>query len=265
MTVKRRSRVGYRRWSHNAATPPLFAAETSLKRPHRTGRGRRTDEGDRVVAGARPRESGRDPRLRPLRHWRGTLERVGLRVASAREYSSTSWRLAGAPVITVTPSLFGPRSGAMGSALVAFERRMKLGVLLADFRDSATTPWRSPTRRDGGSTASSPTTISGRWHADAPVVGTVPGVDGGPRAELGAWSRPLVARVGWWAASPDRAVHDVARSGPGRVIATLGSGDNSRRGERGVRHPGEDADERRALMAETRGLCPPCPSGSCGK
>ena len=45
------------------------------------GRGGRADAGDRVVARARTREPGGDPRLRPLRHRRGTLDRLGPGVA----------------------------------------------------------------------------------------------------------------------------------------------------------------------------------------
>jgi glucokinase len=42
---------------------------------------------------------------------------------SAREYLADLVEgYSARPAITVTPSLFGPRSGAMGAALVAFER-----------------------------------------------------------------------------------------------------------------------------------------------
>jgi hypothetical protein len=60
---------------------------------------------------------------------------------AAREYLADSSKATNrGPTITVATSMFGPRSGAMGAALVAFERLVKLGVLLPTFRDGERRP-----------------------------------------------------------------------------------------------------------------------------
>jgi len=106
-----------------------------------------------------------------LRYRRRSVERVRVRVAGR---SGVSGRLVEGydvrPTITVTTSMFGPHSGAMGATLVAFAAHETRPLTSGPFATTPKTPSPSrprPSRWD--STAFSPSITSGRWaHRDVP-------------------------------------------------------------------------------------------------